>query len=44
MDNFSVALYDLPVSSRIDGILGMDFLIPNRAIVAIHEAEIYMPI
>ncbi len=43
MDDFSVALYDLPVSSRIDGILGMDFLIPNRAIVATHEAEIYMP-
>ena len=44
MDNFSVVLYDLPVSSQIDGILGMDFLIPNRAIVATHEAEIYMPI
>jgi predicted aspartyl protease len=44
MDNFPVALYDLPVSSRIDGILGMDFLVANRAIVATGESEIYLPI
>ena len=44
MDNVSVALYDLPVSSRIDGILGMDFLVANRAIVATGESEIYLPI
>ena len=44
MDDFSVTLYNLPVSSRIDGILGMDFLISNRAIVATHEAEIYVPV
>ena len=44
MDDFSVTLHNLPVSSRIDGTLGMDFLISNRAIVATHEAEIYVPV
>ena len=44
MENFPVALYDLPVSSKLDGILGMDFLIQNRAIVATGESEIYLPL
>ena len=35
---------DLGVSSRIDGILGMDFLVANRAIVATGESEIYLPV
>jgi hypothetical protein len=35
---------DSKPSSSIDGILGMDFLVANRAIVATGESEIYLPI
>jgi predicted aspartyl protease len=44
LENFQAALYDLPPASKIDGILGMDFLAAHRAFIATHEAEIYMPI
>jgi predicted aspartyl protease len=44
LENFPAALYDLPPASKIDGILGMDFLATHRAFIATHEAEIYMPI
>jgi predicted aspartyl protease len=42
--NFPVILYDLPSASRIDGIIGMDFLSQNRIFIATGEAEIYIPI
>ncbi len=42
--NFPVVLYDLPSDSRIDGIIGMDFLAQNRIVIATGEAEIYIPI
>jgi hypothetical protein len=41
---FPVVLYDLPTASRIDGIIGMDFLSKNRILIATGEAEIYIPI
>ena len=44
IQDFPVALYDLPPTSKVDGILGMDFLTKYRAFVATHEAEIYMPL
>jgi predicted aspartyl protease len=44
LQDFPVALYDLPTASKIDGILGMDFLAANHAFIATQEAEIYMPI
>jgi predicted aspartyl protease len=42
--NFPVLLYDLPTASRLDGIIGMDFLAQNRIFIATGEAEIYIPI
>jgi predicted aspartyl protease len=44
LQDYPVALYDLPRDSKVDGILGMDFLAAHRAFIATHEAEIYMPI
>jgi predicted aspartyl protease len=44
LENFPVALYDLPPASKVDGILGMDFLTAHRAVIAAHDAEIYMPV
>jgi predicted aspartyl protease len=41
--NFSVLLYDLPAASRLDGIIGMDFLSQNRIFIATGESEIYVP-
>jgi predicted aspartyl protease len=42
--DFPVILYNLPTASKLDGILGMDVLTPNRAFIATGEAEVYMPI
>jgi predicted aspartyl protease len=44
LENFPAALYDLPPASKVDGILGMDFLAAHRAVIATHDAEIYMPV
>jgi predicted aspartyl protease len=42
--DFPILLYDLPKASKLDGIIGMDFLTQNRIFIATGEAEIYVPI
>ncbi|MEG4964013.1 MULTISPECIES: retropepsin-like aspartic protease [unclassified Microcoleus] len=40
IENFDVFAHDIPPNLRIDGLLGMDFLIRFQAVISVSDAEI----
>jgi predicted aspartyl protease len=43
MMSFPVVAMDLPKSAAISGLLGMDFLLKQKAVIDVHKAEIIIP-
>ena len=41
INNFELLGYDIPQSLKVDGILGMNFLVKHGAIIALNSQEIY---
>lgn len=41
IENFEVVAFDIPAGLRVNGLLGMDFLLSCRAVISIAQAEIY---
>ena len=41
INNFEILGYDIPKSLKVDGILGMNFLVKHGAIIALNNKKIY---
>lgn len=41
INNFEILAYDIPLALKVDGILGMNFLVQYGAIINLHTQEIY---
>jgi len=41
INNFEVIAYNIPPALKVDGILGMNFLVTNKAIIDLHTKTIY---
>lgn len=41
IENFEVVAFDIPAILRVNGLLGMDFLLSCRAVISVAQAQIY---